>query len=758
MTFSPVLSFFRSKTLPSFSSCVPGSGTPGTSPSWLDPDCKDPRTSPDPAGRGHSATFEPWLGIAVLASGSGTILRAMLDARPPDRGRARRPPCGALGIAEAAGVAGRAGRAHHLRRRLRPRRVHPRGASTPSSATTSTCRDGRLRHHPREADPRRVPRPHRQHAPRAAAGVQGLARGRRRARRRREGHRLHRAPRHARGRRRPDPRPGGGAGPRRRHRRDAARAHQGGRAPALSRSAPRSWSNEMRTKITRALLSVYDKTGLVELARGLQRPRRASSCRRAARPRRSPTPASRSPTVDDVTGCPRCSTTGSSRCTRRSTAASSPTAASRRTAPTSSQHGIAAVRPRRVEPLPVRAATPASRPSTSAARRWCAPRRRTTRGSPSSRARRSTTPCSRSCDANDGTVGDDTRRALALEAFAHTAAYDAAIVALARKATSRCRRIIVLALERTDETLRYGENPHQQAARYRIARHHELVGRRRAARRPRALYLNFYDADAAWRLVHDLGDRRRRCAIIKHANPCGVAVADDLATAYQRALECDERSAFGGIVALNRPVDAATVERDGRRPAGRRRDRARATSRARSRRSSHEAQEHPPPRAPARPSRRRLDFRQISRRVPRAGRRTTSPPSRDDWRVVTKRAPTDAEWRDAELAWRICGHVKSNAIVLVKDGQAVGIGAGQQNRVESGEIAAKKAAGRAAGGACASATRSTRSPTASRPRRRRASRWSSSPAARCATRRSSSGPTSSASPWCSPASGTSSTE
>ncbi len=76
--------------------------------------------------------------------------------------------------------------------------------------------------------------------------------------------------------------------------------------------------------------------------------------------------------------------------------------------------------------------------------------------------------------------------------------------------------------------------------------------------------------------------------------------------------------------------------------------------------------------------------------------------TRDDWRVVTKRAPTDAEWRDAELAWRICGHVKSNAIVLVKDGQAVGIGAGQQNRVESGEIAAKKADGRAAGGACAS--------------------------------------------------------
>jgi phosphoribosylaminoimidazolecarboxamide formyltransferase / IMP cyclohydrolase len=75
---------------------------------------------------------------------------------------------------------------------------------------------------------------------------------------------------------------------------------------------------------------------------------------------------------------------------------------------------------------------------------------------------------------------------------------------------------------------------------------------------------------------------------------------------------------------------------------------------------------------------------------------------RDEWRVVTTRQPTEAEWRDAELAWRVCGHVKSNAIVLVKDGQAVGIGAGQQNRVEAGEIAARKAAGRASGGACAS--------------------------------------------------------
>ena len=139
-----------------------------------------------------------------------------------------------------------------------------------------------------------------------------------------------------------------------------------------------------------------------------------------------------------------------------------------------------------------------------------------------------------------------------------------------------------------------------------------------------------------------------------------------------------------------------------------------------------------------RPSRRTARLPPDLRRVPRAGRRTTSPPTRDDWRVVTKRAPTDEQWRDAELAWRICGHVKSNAIVLVKDGQAVGIGAGQQNRVESGEIAAKKAAGRAAGGACASdafypfpdgiEAAAAAGVAVDRPARRR----------RCATRRSSS--------------------
>jgi phosphoribosylaminoimidazolecarboxamide formyltransferase/IMP cyclohydrolase len=211
-------------------------------------------------------------------------------------------------------------------------------------------------------------------------------------------------------------------------------------------------------------------------------------------------------------------------------------------------------------------------------------------------------------------------------------------------------------------------------------------------------YLNYYDTEAAWRLVHDLGDEPA-CAIIKHANPCGVAISGDLATSYQRALECDERSAFGGIVACNLPIDAATAER---MVAGPQADVVIAPGFAPGTREALAAKRKNTRilEAPA-PGPEHLDFRQL------AGGFLVQDPAhfsarRDDWRVVTKAAPTAEQWRDLEVAWRVCGHVKSNAIVLVKNAQAVGIGAGQQNRVEAGEIAAKKAAGRAAGGACAS--------------------------------------------------------
>jgi len=304
--------------------------------------------------------------------------------------------------------------------------------------------------------------------------------------------------------------------------------------------------------------------------------------------------------------------------------------------------------------------------------------------------------------ANDGALTDDTRRSLALEAFARTAAYDAAIVRWFED-DDLLPRHLVLPLERTDEELRYGENPHQRAARYRIAGTTSWWDDVRQHAGLALSYLNYYDADAAWRLVHDLviagGSDDPACAIIKHANPCGVAVADDLATAYQRALECDERSAFGGIVTVNRPLDLATVER---MVAGPQADvvlapayEPGAIDALVAKRKNTRLLEGPAPEPVT------LDYRQIS-----GGFLVQAPhhfaAGRADWKVVTKIAPTEAQWRDAELAWRICGHVKSNAIVLVKDGQAVGIGAGQQNRVESGEIAVKKAAGHAKGGACAS--------------------------------------------------------
>ena len=298
-----------------------------------------------------------------------------------------------------------------------------------------------------------------------------------------------------------------------------------------------------------------------------------------------------------------------------------------------------------------------------------------------------------------GALSDATRRALALEAFARTAAYDAAIVAWLQRDDALPEHL-VLALDRTGEQLRYGENPHQQAARYRTAgttswwdgvvQHSgvALVVPQPLRRRRRLAHRRTTSANSP------------PCAIIKHANPCGVAVADDLATAYQRALECDERSAFGGIVALNRPIDAATVER---MVAGPQADVVIAPGLrgGHDRGAPQEAQEHASARSACRPNRPSSTSAR-SRAASSCRPRTSSSRDATTGASSPSARPPKSEWRDAALAWRICGHVKSNAIVLVKDGQAVGIGAGQQNRVQSGEIAAEKAAGRAVGGACAS--------------------------------------------------------
>ncbi|MEZ5376335.1 MAG: bifunctional phosphoribosylaminoimidazolecarboxamide formyltransferase/IMP cyclohydrolase [Acidimicrobiales bacterium] len=301
---------------------------------------------------------------------------------------------------------------------------------------------------------------------------------------------------------------------------------------------------------------------------------------------------------------------------------------------------------------------------------------------------------------NGGSTSPAMRHRLARKVFAHTSAYDAAIVKWFDETSTTPEVLpetIHLSLERAQD-LRYGENPHQQGARYRLqgtstwwdsAEQHSGLA---------LSYLNLFDADAAWRLVHDLGDGPA-VAIIKHANPCGVSIASDLATAYERAFACDPRSAFGGIVALNRVVDEATV--------------AAIEGAAQADLIIAPGYE---PGVIDRLIAKRKNTRLLTASAPESPALTVRPLSSgflvqqnhyfgatpDTWQVVTDRQPTEAEMADAQLAWKLCSYVISNAIVLVKDGTAWGIGAGQQNRVESGLLAASKADGRAIGGACAS--------------------------------------------------------
>ncbi len=304
----------------------------------------------------------------------------------------------------------------------------------------------------------------------------------------------------------------------------------------------------------------------------------------------------------------------------------------------------------------------------------------------------------------DHVLSDATRKRLARAAFAHTASYDTAIVGwmdqehlAGRAGGDPLPPTIHLALERVQD-LRYGENPHQHGARYReVARRGWWDGVTQHGGMALS-YLNIFDAEAAWQLVHALG-HGPAAVIVKHANPCGVALAPDLESAYHRAFECDPMSAFGGIVALNHAVTEALATEMIANPKA---DVVIAPAYApgalemfASKRKNMRVLEGPAP------GRDELTLRRVD-----AGFLVQEPDrlraGRDEWKVVTKAAPTEPQWRDLELAWRICAATSSNAIVIVNAGQAVGIGAGQQNRVEPAEIAVRKAAGRAEGGAAAS--------------------------------------------------------
>ena len=299
-----------------------------------------------------------------------------------------------------------------------------------------------------------------------------------------------------------------------------------------------------------------------------------------------------------------------------------------------------------------------------------------------------------------GALSDETRRRLARAAFDHTAAYDAAIVNWFDQDELQAGHLpstLTVRLEKAD-TLRYGENPHQQGARYRdqgvagwwdsVIQHSGIA----------LSFLNLFDADAAWRLVHELGDTAA-AAIIKHANPCGAAVDTDIASAYRRAFECDPTSAFGGIIALNQPITAELAEEMTSNPKA---DVIIAPGYA--------------PEALALFAKKKKNLRVLQAKAPSARRMEmrridggflVQMPDvinmdRSAWTIPTKVQPTDTQWRDLELAWQVCAAVTSNAIVFAANGQAVGIGAGQQSRVDSVNIAVRKADNRAKGGACAS--------------------------------------------------------
>ncbi len=298
-----------------------------------------------------------------------------------------------------------------------------------------------------------------------------------------------------------------------------------------------------------------------------------------------------------------------------------------------------------------------------------------------------------------GALSEATRRRLARAAFAHTAAYDAAIVGWLDDG-DRLPPTLHPTLELA-EVLRYGENPHQHGARYRVGGEASWWDGAEQLAGSALSYLNLFDADAAWRLVHELAADADRpaVAIIKHANPCGAAVAGDLAEAYRRALECDTTSAFGGIVAVAGAIDLDLAEAIAAGPQAdvivARAISPEARDRLVARRKSTRLLAAPAPEAGER------QLRSIggSVLVQEADRLVAA---RRDWQVVSRAQPTEEQWRDLVLAWRVCARTQSNAVVVVTDGQAVGVGAGQPSRVGAAELAVGKAGDRAKGGAGAS--------------------------------------------------------
>jgi len=291
-------------------------------------------------------------------------------------------------------------------------------------------------------------------------------------------------------------------------------------------------------------------------------------------------------------------------------------------------------------------------------------------------------------DGNDGQTTLAFRQRLAQIAYARTGAYDAAVstwMASAIGQDTPRRRVFAGTLA---QSLRYGENPHQAAAFYTDGSGRAGVATAVQHQGKELSYNNINDTDAAFELVSEFAPADGpACAIIKHANPCGVAVGGTLLEAYQRAFDCDRTSAFGGIVALNQRLDKATAEEIVKiftevviAPgadddaiavfAGKKNLRLLTTDRL------------------ADPAADLLTVRQVSGGFLVQNKDNGQV---EDLKVATKLAPDDAQLADMRFAWKVAKHVKSNAIVYVKDGATVGVGAGQMSRLDSALIAAEKA-------------------------------------------------------------------
>ena len=300
-----------------------------------------------------------------------------------------------------------------------------------------------------------------------------------------------------------------------------------------------------------------------------------------------------------------------------------------------------------------------------------------------------------------GEVNEKTRAELAAKAFAHTAAYDAAISGYLSGRGEEFPKYLTLPFEKA-YALRYGENPHQRGAFY-VERNAHPGSLARAeslgAGGKELSFNNLVDVEGALDAVREF--EKPAAVVVKHTNPCGVAVGENLAETYKRAREADAVSAFGGIVALNREVDEATAKilaetflecivAPRYAPAAleilRAKKNLRLLATGEWLAANHEA----------------LQLKRIGGGIVVQTRDNTAAGEVTNGKVVTKRAPTADEIADLDFAWRVCKHVKSNAIVLAKSQTTVGVGAGQMSRVISVQIACEKAGAHAKGSVLAS--------------------------------------------------------